>query len=438
MANQNKRKISISTIVYILFLSTVIYFVFYHPDLKRKTTPPSLAWQRTFGGTEPDRLATIQKTSDGGYIAAGLTYSRNGDVKKNQGDSDIWIVKFNQQGILEWQKTFGGNGFDSATSIQETSDGGLIIAATGESEEGNACIFKLDSAGNLEWQKTFGGSEIEDSFLIRETSNGEFLTVGSSYSNDGDVAENHGESDIWIIKLDPQGNILWTKSLGGAGSDIASSLLVNSDQEFIIAGYSYSNNADVSGNHGSSDAWIVKMDALGNIQWQKSFGGSDKDFANSIQETSDGGFIVAGNTLSSDGDVSKNQGKSDIWVFKLDPQGNLSWQKTFGGSDEDEAKSIQVTPDGGFVVAGMSRSQDGDVTQNFGDYDYWLLKLDSQGDLEWQKSYGGSGSDEANSLLVTADGGFIIAGESNSKDGDITQNNGDDDFWIIKLDGEET
>lgn len=184
---------------------------------------------------------------------------------------------------------------------------------------------------------------------------------------------------------------------------------------------------------------MVKLNATGNVEWQKTLGGSDYfDLAHSIQQTSDGGYIVAGESSSNDGDVTGNHGLRDFWIIKLNTTGDIEWQKCFGGSNDDEARSIQQTTDGGYIVAGNSLSDDGDVTENHGGRDFWVVKLDSTGNIEWQKSYGGSNDDGAHFIRQTEDGGYIIAGNSESNDGDVTGNHGEGDFWIVKLVGDGT
>ena len=229
--------------------------------------------------------------------------------------------------------------------------------------------------------------------------------------------------------------IEWQKSLGGSYFDEARSIQQTSDGGYIVAGNSYSNDGDVSGNHGEWDYWIVKLNDTGNIQWQKCLGGSEFDIAYAIQQTSDGGYIVAGMTESNDGDVSGNHGYDDYWVVKLDDTGNIQWQKSLGGSESEWAYSIQQTTDGGYIVAGWSYSNNGDVSENHGDDDYWVLKLDNTGNIQWQKSLGGSSVEWAHSTQQTSDGGYIVAGWSKSNDGDASGNHGETDVWVVKLAG---
>jgi len=308
---------------------------------------------------------------------------------------------------------------------------------------------------SIVWQKCLGGSNYDWAYSIQQTSDSGFIVAGWTKSNDGDVSrwhegydDDYGEptSDYWVVKLNSAGNIEWQKSLGGSGSDEAHSIQQASDGGFIVAGYTDSNDGDVSGHHGhigSSDYWVVKLNSAGEIIWQKCLGGSRGDYANSIQQTSDGGFIMAGATESNDGDVNgwhvgyiRDFPLPDYWVVKLDSSGNIEWQKCLGGSDWDGAYSIQQTTNGGFIVAGYSRSNDGDVSGNHGGYDWWVVKLNSSGDIVWQKCLGGGSEDWAYSVQQTSDGGFIVAGGTESNDGDVSGNHGGGDFWVVKLSSE--
>ncbi|MDR2353179.1 MAG: T9SS C-terminal target domain-containing protein [Deltaproteobacteria bacterium] len=434
-------KLSLLIIVFVIFFGAL-----WDSPLKATSPAPEIEWQKTFGGSFRDEVHSFQKTSDGGFILAGMTESKDGDVTGRRGNSDFWIVKIDRQGNLKWQKTLGGVSRDSAHSIDETSDGGFIVSGVTFSEDGDVqgkhggddfWIVKLNVLGNLEWQKCLGGSETDISNSIQETSDGGFITTGLSRSRDGDATENHGGFDYWIVKLDRQRNIQWQKSLGGSGNDYANNVLETADGGFIIIGASDSADGDVTDNHGESDAWIVKLNSQGNLEWQKSLGGSLEDSINSIQQTSDGGFIAVGQTKSRDGDVTENHGGDDLWIIKMDSQGNVLWQKTYGGSDYDKADSIQETSDGGFIAAGLTQSRDGDVTKNHGGWDYWILKLDDQGNLEWQKSLGGSLVDLAIRALETDGGGYLVAGTARSKDGDVANGFGGDDIWIVKLYSQE-
>ena len=403
---------------------------------------PAIQWQKSLGGSSQDLANSIQATPDGGYIIAGRSSSNNGDVSGNHGDLDYWVVKIDGGGNIQWQKSYGGSGFDEASFILSISDGGYIIVGHSFSNNGDVSgnhgsadcwVLKIDGTGIIQWQKSLGGSAFDKANSIQVTSDGGYIIAGRSSSNNGDVSGNHGDSDYWIVKISGLGNIQWQKSFGGSSFDEANSVQATSDDGYIVSGYSQSNNGDVSGNHGQLDFWIVKIDGTGNIQWQKSFGGSQSDYAYSIDLTSDGGYILAGTSYSSDGDATVNHGTADFWIVKIDGTGNIQWQKSFGGSFEEESYSIKKTNEGGYVIAGFTRSNNGDVSGSHGDLDFWIVKINNSGIIEWQKCLGGGGYDYAYSILQNADGSYIIAGRSTSNNGDVSGNHGDMDFWVVKL-----
>ncbi|MBX7139967.1 MAG: T9SS type A sorting domain-containing protein [Chitinophagales bacterium] len=415
----------------------------------------AVLWQLSLGGTFSDYARSIQQTADSGFIVAGYSFSNDGDVSGHHGDSyyyDCWIVKLDGTGAIEWQKSLGGTDYDVAQFIQQSTDGGYIVAGYSYSNDGDVSgnhgladywIVKLDGTGAIEWQQSLGGTDYDYAQSILQTADGGYIVAGWSNSNDGDVSGWHEgyeygypTSDYWIVKLDGAGAIEWQQTMGGTDYDCVQSILQSADGGYIVAGYSQSNDSDVSGNHGDNDYWIVKLDGTGAIEWQKSLGGMFDDRAQSVQQTADGGYIVAGHSQSNDGDVSGHHGNSsydDYWIVKLDGAGAIEWQKSLGGIYSDVAQSIKLTADSGYIVAGTSYSNDGDVSGNHGYSDYWIVKLDGTGIIEWQKSLGGTDYDYAQSILQTADSGYIVAGDSYSNDGDVSGNHLNNDYWVIKL-----
>jgi hypothetical protein len=400
---------------------------------------PVIQWQKCYGGTNHDNTYCIEQTKDSGYIVAGATYSNNGDVTGNHDTTgthpDYWIIKINGGGALQWQKSLGGTGDDEAYSIQQTLDGGYVVAGYSTSTDGDVSgnhgggdywVVKLTAGGAIHWQKCYGGSGYDEARCIRQTDDGGYIVAGYSTSNDGDVSANHGGGDYWVLKLDTGGAIQWQKCLGGTGSDAAFSIRQTSDGGYIVAGESTSTNDEVSGNRGGGDYWVAKLDTGGNIQWQKCLGGTAEDAATSILQTADGGYVVAGASASNDGDASGNHGEKDFWIVKLNSGGAIQWQKSSGGMWNDLANSIWQTTDGGYVVTGGTWSNNGDVSgnhENTGDYpDYWVLKLDSGGAIQWQKCLGGILYDQAYSIQQTTDGGYIVGGSGGSNDGDVSGN----------------
>ena len=444
-----RKKCSLSASLSILVMPLLLIFSCLMAQ-PAAASAPSIEWQKCLGGSDVDAAVSIQITSDGGCIIAGSTASNDGDVSRNNDTgklADAWIVKLNPKGSIEWQKCFDPSGSYTVSSIWQTNDGGYITAGSTRSKnierhhgKVDAWIMKLNPKGNIEWEKCFGGSSDDHASPIQQTDDGGYIFAGLTISNDGDVSGHHGIGipDAWVVKLDSSGTIDWQKCYGGSGIEWVRSIQQTSDGGYIFAGLTYSNDGDVTGFHSSSkkigdpDVWVMKINSTGNIEWQKCLGGSENDEANSIRQTSDGGFIVAGKTRSDDGDVSGNHGQ-DAWVVKLNPKGNIEWQKCLGGSWRDEAYSIQQTNDGGFIIAGETMSDDGDVSGNHGDVDAWVVKLNPKGDIEWQKCLGGSENDVARSIHQMSDGGYIVAGSTSSNDGDVSGNHGKSDAWIVKL-----
>lgn len=415
-----------------------------------QATPPPIVWQKTLGGTGSDGASAITATDDGGYVVAGTTTSNNGDVSGNHGGSDAWVVRVNSAGTIVWQKALGGTGEDQVLAITKLTDGGFVVAGITYSNDGDVSgnhgasdlwVVKLNSTGNIVWQKALGGSDVEWGFGITATTDGGIVAVGREQSNDGDVTGNHGglfSSDFWVVRLNNAGHLVWQKTLGGTRIDEAFAVTALSDGGFAVTGFTRSSNGDVTGLHGTdfTDIWVVKLDVSGNLVWQKALGGSRDEFARTITATADGGLVVAGRAQSNNGDVSglhDEDDKDDIWVVKLTGTGTIVWQKPLGGNAVDEAFAITATDDGGYVVAGLTESNDGDVSGNHGRSDVWVVKLNGAGKLIWQKTYGGTGYDAGRAMVPTADGGYLVAGSTTSNNGDVSGNHGDSDVWVIKL-----
>ena len=311
---------------------------------------PILTWDRTYGGSGYDEAYSLIQTTDGGYAVAGLNSS------KGAGGADFWVIKLDEQGNQVWDRTYGGSADDWASSLIQTTDGGYAVAG------------RIDSKGA-------------------------------------------GGADFWVIKLDEQGNQVWDRTYGGSGYDWASSLIQTTDGGYVVAGRIDSKGA------GKEDFWVIKLDEQGNQVWDKTYGGSGGDEAYSLIQTTDGGYAVAG------WNDSKGAGNRDAWVIKLDNQGNRVWDKTYGGSANDGAWALIQTTDGGYAVAGWTSSKGAH------EEDFWIIKLNEQGNQVWDRTYGGSGYDEAYSIIQTTDGGYAVAGPTN-----IIRGAGGADFWVIKLD----
>lgn len=428
-------------------IKKIICALFILVALKTYSQVPLINWEKSYGGSgfdSPNFSNCLIKTSDNGYIISGFTESSNDDLTGNNvAGRDVWVVKTNSTGDLQWQKNYGGFGHDQSSSIIQTSDGGYVLAGSSNLNDGDVTqnygmtdfwVIKINSLGDLQWQKSFGGSADEAAYDIKQTSDGGYIVVGYTASvGTGNVTTNNGGNDFWVLKLNSLGNLQWQKALGGTGNDRAMSVSLTTDGGYIVAGVTTSNDGDVTGNHGGEDCWVVKLNSTGNIQWQKTYGGSLRDIASFIIQTLDGGYVLAGATKSNNGDVSGNHGDFDCWIVKVNAIGTIQWQKTIGGTDIDVSHKIVQTLDGGYLITAATSSINGNVTENHGDFDCWIIKVSSSGVLQWQKSIGGSSSDEAFCTLELSSGEYIMAGNTYSNNGNITENNGDSDFWLVRL-----
>ena len=429
---------------------------------------PPISWQKCLGGSAYEGAESLQQTSDGGFIMAGFASSNDGDVSgwhegywMNFDDFgpwvDVWVVKLNSSGAISWQKCLGGSQYDVGYAIQQTTDGGYIVAGlTASNNNGDvsgwhgnfpynypdAWVVKLNSSGSITWQKCLGGYDDDRAYSVQQTSDGGYIVGGYTHSNDGDVSGNHGNDDYWVVKLDASGTISWQKCLGGTGYEKCESIQQTTDGGYILSGTTTSNNGDVTGNHGLSDFWVVKLNSSGTLTWQKCLGGSSYDYNGAIQQTFEGGYIVCGSTYSNDGDVNGNHGGNDFWVVKLDASGLPTWQNCLGSSGNEEAFDVQQTLEGGYVVAGWTNWNDGDVSGWHEGYyedaggnspDEWIVNLTSSGSLAWQKCLGGFHNDQAFSVQQTSDGGYIVGGLTFSNEADVSGNHGMDDAWVVKL-----
>lgn len=404
----------------------------------------------TFGGTKNDALNAVVKTKDGGYIATGFTQSNNLDITNKTDESyNFLILKFSANHTLEWQKKFGGSKDDRAASIIETTNGNFVVLGYTASADLDVTknagaqdfwLLKISEKGDLLWQKTFGFSGADFGTSLLETKNGGFLLTGildvSASNGQGNLkttATQHAGGNYWVLKTDNAGNVEWSRFFGGSFTETPLGVVETVENEFIIVGSSDSKDFNITNNKGSYDFWITKISATGNLVWEKSFGGTEIDEARAITATNDGNFIVVGDTRSTDKDVAENNGAADVWVVKFSTEGNLIWQKTFGGSNFDAARAIFKTQNNGFLIAGSSRSLDNNF-QNNGQNDALILKIDKEGKLLWQKTIGGSQIDFLYGITALNNNTIIAVGETSSSDFEIPENKGFTDALIIKID----
>ena len=407
--------------------------------------PLQTQWAQCYGGSQEEYLRHMIQTPDEGFLITGYTYSDDGNVVGNHGNSDIWIIKLASDGTIEWQRCYGGTDYDVGLFLTNTQDGGYAVCGytysndndvSGNHGGSDAWILKLNQNGIIEWQNCVGGSGYDVSLSLIQTPDNGFIVAGSTRSNDGDVSGNHGASDAWVFKLDQTGNLIWQKCYGGNDMEYASSIDFSFTGGFIFTGYASSYNGDVSGIHGDKDFWVVSIDQSGNLQWQNCLGGSAPEEAKFLTRSSEGMYQITGYTYSNDGDVSGNHGDADVWVVELDQSGNLVWQRCFGGTNEDRAEFLNSTSDNGMIVTGFTFSSNGDISGYIGSGDFWIFKLGQNKNLEWQKCMGGPAYDYARSVLTSTDGGLIVGGSTRSNFGDVSGNHGEVDFWIVNMEPE--
>lgn len=422
-------------------------------DIENKTAfNGEIDWVKNFGGSGEETLRAVIKTLDGGYAMLGFSNSIDGDLMhKTIAVNDYWLLKLDALGNLQWSKTYGGSKDDRGQSLVQTIDGGFALTGYAMSDDGDGSnnegfhdnwILKLDTQGNIEWEKSFGFSGHDHSYDILQTDDGGYYFVGfldiTSARADGNAEKEgsltrHGVGEFWGTKIDDKGDLQWRGYFGGSNNDRAHSVVRSDDGGYVMAGFTESEDFDISNTRGSYDFWVVKNDKNGNLLWEHSFGGSGIEISQDIANTADGGYVITGNTFSNDIDVSNNKGESDIWLIKIDDEGNLVWQKTFGGSAFDAAESVSPTKDGGFILIGNSKSSDQDANTNAGENDIWLIKTDANGNLVWQKTFGGMDLDYGFDAIETDDNAILLVGETTSTDFSNLQNKGMSDAVVIKI-----
>lgn len=426
------------------------------------TTPlfsqaPAIAWQKALGGTSNDVAYSVEKTSDGGFIVAGSTESKDGDLPSDDAKKgvDMWVIKLKSDGALDWKTVLGGTGNEEARSVQQTIDGGYIVAGyttsndgdikgTNNSTDGSAdfWVVKLESTGAFGWQRCLGGSAEDRAKSIRQNTDGSYIVAGSTASNDGNVSGNHTSdgftTDYWVVKIDNGGNLLWQKTFGGTADDEANCVIPTSDNGYFVVGNASSTDGDAVGNHGGTDALVLRLDKDGVALagWKKLYGGSGNDRANFVRPLSDGSYIVAGDAASTNGDLlgAGYEGGSggDCWIFKLTSTGTIgNLNKLYGGTSNETAYGIEATTKG-YIVAAYTNSSNGDVVGSTTGGAMWALKLLADGAIEWQKPMGGSSQEQGYSVQAAADGGYLIVGESNSSTVTGAVNRVKD-AWLVKL-----
>jgi hypothetical protein len=363
---------------------------------------PEEEWNRTFGGSNYDYGYAVQQTSDGGYIITGYTQSFGID------SPDVWLIKTVANGSENWSRTFGGSWYDSGYAVQQTKDGGYIVAGSTHSfgaGSNDVWLIKTVANGSEDWKHTFGGDSNDYGYAVQQTIDGGYIVAGSTASFGA------GVDDVWLLKVAANGSEDWNCTFGGNSNDYGYAVQQTTDGGYIVAGSTKSFSV------GSEDVWLIKVAANGTAEWNCTFGGSSDDGGQAVQQTTDGGYIVAGSTKSF------SVGSGDVWLLKTAANGSEHWNMTFGGFADEVGYAVQQTIEGGYIIAGTTRSF------GAGSGDVWLLKTAANGSEHWNMTFGGFTDEAGHAVQQTTDLGYIVAGYTH------TFGVGSGDVWLIKVEG---
>ena len=360
-------------------IKKILLFLFCTASLR---CDAQITFQKTYGGAGDDNGYSVQQTTDDGYIICG-------QINNSAADDDVYLIRLDSAGNQMWAKSCGGTGWESGSSVKQTTDGGFIIGGWGY---GGFYLFKADNNGNHIWSKVFGRPWEDYGTSVKQTTDGGYIFTGGTRNSDA------YNDDIYLIKTDSIGNVVWRKIYGGSYHEYGDCVIQASDGGYAIIGYSSSFGI------GSGDVYLIKTDGNGNISWSKTYGGIGQDRGESILQTSDGGYIIAGYTMDNVG----TGGPYHVYLIKTDSIGNLMWSKTYRGTGSEYGYSIAQTTDGGFIITGTTTSF------GSGSADVYLIRTDSTGNLLWSKTYGGADIEQGFSVCQTNDGGYVMTGYTRS------------------------
>lgn len=389
---------SILKFTYFMVLFIISYFS-YLP-----ATEPDTLWTRTFGGDSSDIGYQVQQTIDSGFVIVGETKSFGA------GNTDVYLIRTDSNGDTLWTKTFGGTFYDRGNSVQQTSDGGFIIVGeTSSFGAGNADVYliRTNSNGDTLWIKTYGGDDSDRGYSIQKTSDDGFIIAGETKSFGA------GYYDAYLIRTNSNGDTLWTKTYGGTGDDHSYSIYQTNDSGFVVAGQKEAFSAIDPDN---IDAFLIRLNSNGDTLWTKTYDATDYDVGYSVQQTNYGGFIITGSIYDVDATTE------DVYLIHTNSNGDTIWTRTFGGYSMEAGSCVKQTLNGEFIISGYTWS----IGAGF--YDVYLIRVDTEGSTLWEQTYGGTEYDEGNSIQQTSDGGFIIAGATQSFGA------GGSDVYLIRLD----
>lgn len=381
-----------------------------------------VAWSRAFGGASLDEITASAKSADGGLIMAGTSESTNGELTGNHGKGDFWLIRTDAAGKKLWQKVFGGSGIENAKSVTIAPDGGFVVTGSTRSIDGDVTgakgnddiwVIKTDANGNLVWQKVFGGSGWDKANHMLTTSDGGLLLTGETTSTDGDFIS-AGNKNLFLMKLNSTGGISWVKNYGGSNTETGTHVLAATDGGYLVTATTSSIDGDVTGNSNTiGKVWVLKTASDGSLQWANIINHTHFAIPNAAI-VSGTGFIVCGKRQEANLIPDLAQQDENVFVARFESTGINSWTKTFGGTSFDNAAAITPAHGGGFIMSGHTQSNNGDVSGNKGDYDIWLLKIDDNGNKLWQKALGGNFFDQASGILQAPNNAYWVTGVTNS------------------------
>jgi|GEM_PF-328872 len=403
---------------------------------------PTLDWVQCVGGSHHENSFSVRNTTDGGFVIAGFTNSSDGDFSTTgyHGNEDAFVAKFNSSHGVEWTQIIGGSGSDYGRFVQQTTDGGFILAGYTTSTDGNfsasglhgdqdAFIARMSSNGTVLWVHCIGGTYTDRAMAVQQTSDGGFILAGNTGSSDGDFADagRHNFYDAFAVKLNATGAVEWARCVGGSNPDYGTAVQQTGDDGYILAGYTNSSDGNFStaGFHGNWDAFAAKLNPSGTVEWARCIGGPlGEDYGYFVRATTDDGVILCGESISIGGDFSGagNHGSTDAFLAKINATGSPQWTRCIGGSNRDTGRSVQQTPDGGFLLVGSTSSSDGNFTGSgyHGYYDAFVAKTDSAGAVQWARCIGGPDDENGNALDLRSDGRIVIAGLVEAEGGDMS------------------
>jgi hypothetical protein len=340
----------------------------------------------------------VRQTIDDGFILVGQTSEAAGD------DLDAWLIKTDRNGLEEWRRTFGGARDDWGYTVQQSTDSGYIFIGSTQlsgAGESDVWLLKTDPHGVIQWERTFGGGQPDYGYFMQEVPGGGYILLGETSSM------GMGARDAYLIRTDGEGNLLWSQTFGDSSDDIGYALWQTDDGGYVITGFTDHQNI------AQEDLWVFKTDAAGAVQWERVYDTSFGAVGRSILQTMDGNYVIAGFLMW-------GSATYDFWLVNVDSVGNLIWDRTFGWDGDERAAALGQTSDGGFIMAGLTSSV------GAGLHDAWLVKTDGEGTMEWERSFGGTNWDIFRAVQQTGDGGYIMAGTTQSF------GSGDPDAWLIK------